>query len=126
MPPVSGSERPIATLLPVQLRERANDATAELSAAARELATRELALQDAENAAERAAEQLLSAQEAAAADVQEQKGEATARAVRLENELMNAEAKAGELQVRDGKNMARPLGAVSPLAAMPVIRPDTA
>ena len=125
MPPVSGSERPIATLLPVQLRERANDATAELSAAARELATRELALQDAENAAERAAEQLLSAQEAAA-DVQEQKGEATARAVRLENELMNAEAKAGELQVRDGKNMARPLGAVSPLAAMPVIRPDTA
>jgi hypothetical protein len=75
-----------------ELQAQADALAAKLSQAEAELSAKASAIEDAERAAERAAEQLLEAQTASVEGVEATRGEATARAVKLEQELMAAES----------------------------------
>lgn len=75
-----------------QLQSQADELALKLAQAEQDVLAKEAAIAEAERAAERAAEQLLDSQTQAVGDAAESAGEATARAVKLEQELMAAES----------------------------------
>mmetsp|Transcript_73221 Transcript_73221/g.129847 ORF Transcript_73221/g.129847 Transcript_73221/m.129847 type:complete len:567 (-) Transcript_73221:112-1812(-) len=80
-----------------KLQAEADELSSKLSSAQQELETRRMAISEMEKAAERTAEQLLNLKKAGNAAGKATKDEVTAKALRLEQELMEAETATSDL-----------------------------